>query len=131
MAFEFIRPATAFSKDKANKSTVSFKNEAHLAFIRRLPSVVSGQLGCEAAHVRAGSAVHNKKWTGMAQKSSDCWALPLTPNEHRAQHCENEMEFWRSHGIDPFEVAVRLYEVSGDVQAGIRIIREIRGVSHG
>lgn len=34
----------------------------------------------------------------------------------------------RSHEIDPFELAVRLYEVSGDEQAAVRIIRSARHV---
>lgn len=127
-AFAWKRPDTAFSLDRSGKSTSSFKDEAHLAFIRKLPSVVSGLYGCEAAHIRAGCPRLNKKRTGAGQKSSDCWALPLTPAEHRAQHSGDELAFWRSHEIDPFELAVRLYEVSGDVQAAEQIIRKVRHV---
>lgn len=122
-AFAIRRESTAFQLDKSGKDTASFKDEAHLAFIRKLPSVISGVYGCEAAHIRAGSARHNKKRTGKGQKSSDCWTLPLTTSEHREQHAMNEMEFWRQHGIDPFVLASRLYEVSGDVAAGEQIIR--------
>jgi hypothetical protein len=117
---------TAFSLDKSSKATVSFKDDAHLAFIRKLPSAVSGRTPCEAAHIRTGSADHNKKKTGGAQKSSDCWTLPLTADEHRSQHDANELAWWRSHGIDPFDLAAKLYEVSGDVMAGTEIIRKSR-----
>jgi hypothetical protein len=125
-AFAVRREPTAFANDKSSKATASFKDAAHLAFIRNLPSVVSGEFGCEAAHIRTGSAQHNKKKTGGSQKSSDCWTLPLTPDEHREQHGMNEMEFWRRHGIDPFQVADALYQATGDIAAATAIILKAR-----
>ena len=126
MAFAVNRPATAFSNDRSSKATASFKDEAHLAFIRKLPSVISGAYGCDACHIRAGSPQHNKKMTGKSQKPSDCWTLPLTREEHMAQHSGNELVFWRSHGIDPFQLAIDLYSVSGDVEAATAIILKAR-----
>jgi len=126
MAFAVNRPATAFSNDRASKATASFKDEAHLAFIRKLPSVVSGAFGCDACHIRAGSPQHNKKRTGGAQKPSDCWTLPLTREEHVEQHSTNELAFWRRHGIDPFQLAIDLYSVTGDVEAATTIILKAR-----
>lgn len=126
MAFQVVRAPTAFSLDKSGRQTASFKDEAHLAFIRKLPSVVSGNYPCEACHIRAGSAAWNKKRTGKAQRPSDPWCLPLTPQEHREQHSMNEMDFWRLHGIDPFAIAARLYEATGDVDAGRRIVFDAR-----
>lgn len=122
MAWAVPYKSTAFSLDKSSKATASFKDDAHLAFIRKLPSVISGVYGCEAAHIRAGNADRNKKRTGKGQKSSDCWTLPLTPEEHREQHSMNEMDFWKQHGIDPFDLAARLYEVSGDFDAARAIL---------
>lgn len=129
--FQIVRPATAFSLDKSSKESRRMEDPAHLAFIRKLPSVISGQTPCEAAHIRAGSALHRKKHTGIGQKSDDSWTLPLTKEEHRdgpeSQHAHgDELEWWRSHGIDPFELAIRLYEVSGDIEAGIRIVKKAR-----
>ncbi len=43
-------------------------------WIRTLPSVVSGRLGCEAAHTQNN---------GMRSKGSDFSCVPLTPEEHR------------------------------------------------
>ncbi len=130
MAYAFRRPDSAFANDKSGKQTRRIEDPAHLAFIRTLPSVVSGALGCEACHIRAGSAVHKKKHTGMAQKPDDCWTLPLTPSEHREQHSENEMAFWRRHEIDPFELAKKLYEATGDRDAALRIIADARPFKH-
>jgi len=126
MAFAVPRASTAFSLDKSSKATKRTEDPAHLAYIRKLPSAVSGLFGCEACHIRTGSAVHKKKHTGAGQKADDAWTLPLTPAEHKAQHSANELAWWRSHGIDPFELAIKLYEVSGDIPAGIEIIRNTR-----
>lgn len=124
--FQILRPATAFSLDRSSKATRRIEDPAHLAFIRKLPSVLSGAMGCEACHIRIGSAVHRKKHTGMGQKPDDAWTLPLTPDEHKRQHSENELLFWRSHGVDPFELAIKLYEVTGDIEAGKQIIASAR-----
>jgi hypothetical protein len=126
MGFAIRRPDTAFALDRSSKATKRIEDSAHLAFIRRLPSVVSGSLGCEACHIRTGSALHRKKHTGMQQKPDDCWTLPLSPDEHRQQHSDNEMAFWRSHNIDPLELALKLYEVSGQFEAAISIIRKVK-----
>lgn len=126
MAYQLRRADTAFSNDRASKKDKRIEDQAHLAFIRKLPSVVSGQWPTEACHIRAGSPVHRKKRTGMGQKPDDCWTLPLTQAEHREQHSENEMAFWRKYGIDPFELALRLYDVSGNADLGTQIVRSAR-----
>ena len=125
--FAIRRPATAFALDPSSRKTKRIEDPKHLAFIRLLPSVISGERPCEACHIRAGSAVHRKVWTGAGRKPDDLWCLPLTPAEHRAQHdMGDELAFWRLHEIDPFELAVRLYEVSGDIQAAEQILRKAR-----
>lgn len=126
MAYAIRKHPEAFALDKSSKSTSSFKDEAHLAFIRKLPSVISGAFGCDACHIRAGSPQYNKKRTGGAQKPSDCWTLPMTREEHVAQHSVDELAFWRAQGIDPFKLADELYQVTGDTEAAISIILKAR-----
>lgn len=126
--FAIRRPDTAFAFDPSSKKTRRIEDARHLAFIRLLPCSICGQYPVEAAHIRAGSALHRKKHTGGAQKPDDAWSTPLCPDHHRAQHSTDELAWWRSHEIDPFELAVRLYEVSGDVQAAEAIIRKARHV---
>ncbi len=128
MAGRFAYHPEAFSKDKSGKATKSFKDEAHLAFIRKLPSPISGAYGCDPAHISAGSPIHNKKRTGGGQKASDCWTVPLTRAEHDAQHDHgDELAWWRTHGIDPFELAIKLYENTGDAIRCIEILRKAKG----
>lgn len=130
MGYAIRRPDTAFSLDpRPSKKTQSFKDEAHLAFIRKLPCVITAQTPVDAAHIRAGSPLHNKKATGAGQKASDCWTLPLHRSQHDDQHASgDELGWWRSHGIDPFELSIRLYEVTGDIEAATRIIRAARPI---
>lgn len=124
--FRILRDAEAFAYDPSSKRTKRIEDPAHLAFIRKLPSVLSGQYGCDPCHIRTGSALHRKKHTGGAQKPDDCWTLPLTREEHDSQHSQNEIQWWRKHGIDPFETAILLYEVSGDIETATRIISKAR-----
>lgn len=125
--FACRRPPTAFSLDPSSRKTKRIEDRRHLDFIRQLPSIISGAYGCEACHIRSGSALHRKKHTGAGQRPDDSWTLPMTPAEHRAQHAMgDELKWWRQHEIDPFEVAIKLYEVTGDLSAGTAIIFRAR-----
>lgn len=85
------------------------KDAKHLDYIRSLPCCICGEnTTVEAAHIRTGSSEHGKPITGMQEKPSDAWCLPLCGLHHREQHTMNEMEFWHLHGIDPFMLAITL-----------------------
>lgn len=120
--FAVRRPLTAFSEDPSDKNQRRIKDDAHLAFIRTLPSVLSGKFGCEACHIRYGDPTYRKKHTGKAQKPDDAWVLPLTPEEHRDQHDNNEREWWMSNGIDPMPIALELYANTGNHEAALAIL---------
>lgn len=64
MAFQIKRPATAFSLDPTDKSQKRIEDPAHLAFIRKLPSVISGRTPCDPCHIRTGNPTYRKKRTG-------------------------------------------------------------------
>jgi hypothetical protein len=99
------------------------KNEKHLAFVRSLPCLVCGDnTTTEAAHIRSGELAIGKRPTGMGEKPSDCWVIPLCGEHHREQHAMYERAFWFAKGIDPFRAAAFLYCVSGDFEAGETII---------
>jgi hypothetical protein len=83
------------------------KAPKHLEHIRQQPCCICGDnTSTEAAHIRAGSQRHGKPPTGMAEKPDDKWTVPLCGKHHREQHTMNELEFWRVHAIDPFEIAL-------------------------
>lgn len=85
----------------------------YLKWLRRQPCAC----GCgspapsDAAHLRAGSVLHGKRHTGMSEKPSDCWALPLKHSHHMAQHHHgDELGWWSAHDVpDPFTLAMWFY----------------------
>jgi Protein of unknown function (DUF968) len=85
------------------------RDEKHLDYIRSLGCCVCGdETSTEAAHIRTASLENGKIHTGMSEKPSDKWAVPLCNKHHREQHTMNELEFWKKHGIDPFMLAMTL-----------------------
>lgn len=94
----------------------------HLAFVRSLGICLAcGARGpVEAMHVRSGTD------GGMGMKPSDRYAVPGDHTCHMEQHRIGEVTFWGRRGIDPLNVSLRLWTVSGDIEAGIRIIERAR-----
>lgn len=95
----------------------------HLAFVRLLPCVCCGKLGpSEAAHVRIGGD------GGMGLKPPDRLTVPLCGpfGCHADQHQRGEQAFWSELGIDPVDLAARLWAVSGDVEQGERAVARAR-----
>ena len=100
-------------------------DEAHLAYLRQLPCVCCGNnTATEAAHVRMPDMRADKPKVGMAEKPDDCWALPMCGACHRRQHEDGERRFWDFGVRDPIFICLALSRVSGDVEAGERIVRE-------
>ncbi len=126
MPFAIRRHPEAFTLDPSSKQTKRITDDKHLAFIRTLPSVISGAYGCDACHIRYGDPVYRKKHTGGQQKPDDAWTVPMTRDEHREQHDGDERVFWQRQGIDPLRVARDLYAVSGNTEAAITIILSAR-----
>ena len=91
------------------------RDPGFLAFLRRQPCAARHLGGCdgpvEAAHIRMSSAKHGTRNAGMQQKPHDRHATPLCRHHHQHdQHRGSEAAFWSRVGVDPFEVAARLYE---------------------
>jgi hypothetical protein len=98
------------------------KSSAHLNFLRSLPCIICGRFDVtEAAHIAFGDRRAAKRPTGYGEKASDCWALPLCGDHHRAQHRMNEIQFWQFTKLDPIFLALALHRVSGDYEAGLMI----------
>jgi hypothetical protein len=99
-------------------------SEKHLQFIRGCPCVVCGDnTSTEAAHVRYGSLRAAKRRTGMQEKPSDCWTVPLCGAHHRKQHEMGEVTFWTLHGRDPIFIAALLWLHTGNQEAAEQVIR--------
>jgi len=112
-----IRRAAARAKPKPDLR----RRMQHLTFVRQLPCVVCGRAApSEAAHFRSGSD------GGAGMKPSDRYTLSLCRDCHALQHQFGELTFWSTIRIDPLNVAFRLWTVSGDIQAGERIVFRAR-----
>lgn len=100
------------------------KDEAHLDFIRSLPCVSCGNdTATEAAHLRAGNLNYGKRPTGLQEKPSDKWTLPLCSKCHRDQHEGDEEFFWAIRFINPWVLAMTLHGVSGDHDTAMEVLR--------
>jgi len=94
----------------------------HLAFVRQLPCVACGKAApLEAAHVRTGT-----DGGGIGVKPGDRYAVPLCAACHAKQHRIGELTFWSALHIDPLSVALRLWSISGDAEAGQRTVFRAR-----
>lgn len=94
------------------------RDNAHLKYVREQACCVCGSRRyVEAAHLRMACAAIGKPETGMQEKPSDRWVTPLCRYHHRtgidAQHKMGERDFWTLRGINPFELATRLFIESG------------------
>lgn len=123
-------PETAFALSKGRKRPRVIAGD-HLSFIRKLPSVISGsRVHIEAAHIRLGSLSHGKPASGLGEKPSDLWAVPLTAEEHRlgpaAQHHRGEHLWWAEQNIDPLVIAALLWAATGDIDRGTAICLHAR-----
>lgn len=99
----------------------------HLKFIRSLPCVVClSRKNTQAAHIRSASLAYGKRGTGVGEKPADKFSTPLCPDHHAEQHKGNELAFWQSYGIDPFQVATALFAYSGEDEPAETIIRMAR-----
>lgn len=107
------------------------RDEHHLKAIRQCDCIVCGHYQpSEAAHIRFGNMRYGKFATGMQEKPSDMWVLPLCASCHRhgpdAQHSMNEEKYWEGHNIDPLDAAHQLYRCNCHVSKMRAIVNEIQ-----
>lgn len=127
MASRMIRPATAFAATSRRLKRQRVGGTDHLAFIRSLPCVVTGQSdGVQAAHVSYEDLRYGKLGRGKGQKEEDCWCVPLAGVAHDIQHKTGEQAYWRLHNIDPCRVALALWRCSGDFETAMIVLQHAR-----
>jgi hypothetical protein len=121
----------AFSHDLRSRSKRPRQEmREHLNFIRGLRCLVCPSrnwLKIQAAHIRTPSPAYGKRSTGLGEKPSDTFVLPLCVNHHAEQHQGSELAFWARYGIaDPFAVALALFAATGDDERAELIIKQAR-----
>lgn len=89
-------------------------NKAFLAFVRSKPCCVCGaHPPVQAAHLRGANAMRGKRSTGMGERPSDRWTVPLCPACHLdgsgALHKVGEQRFFANAGLDAFAISDELW----------------------
>lgn len=128
MAQRLQIPDTAFKQRKAQRQRQPrTTNEAHCAWIRTLPCLITGRRDrIECAHIRYADSRFAKRETGKGERPDDRWTVPLCRDMHRHQHEFDERSWWKFAQIDATQVALALWNVSGDSEAAEQIIGEAR-----
>lgn len=87
-------------------------DNAYLAWLRKQACSCGCGKGApsQAAHIRSANRKLGKPYTGMGEKPSDFWAVPLNASCHMRQHAYgDEIGWWNQHRRDPFKLAISYY----------------------
>ena len=80
------------------------RDKTHLRFVAQQRCLVCGRQPCDAHHLRFAQS------RGLGLKVSDEFTVPLCRGHHRELHqAGKEVDWWTRTGIEPIEVARRLW----------------------
>lgn len=98
---------------KIDKSILSIgeprrhRDKTHLRFVALQPCLICGKSPSDAHHLRFAQP------KALGRKASDEFVVPLCRAHHRQNHeVGAELTWWKTFGIDPLQVALRLWRVS-------------------
>jgi len=81
-----------------------YRNKEHLRFVAQQPCLICDRTPSDPHHVRFAQQ------RALGRKVSDEFVVPLCRTHHRALHrVGNEMAWWKATGIDPLQVASKLW----------------------
>src|SRR5262249_6720397 len=82
-----------------------YRNRDHLRFVMQQPCLLCGRKPSDAHHIRFVQP------RALGRKASDEFAVPLCRSHHRAVHrAGDEKVWWKQAGIDPIQVARKLWK---------------------
>jgi Putative HNHc nuclease len=99
------------------------RDEFHLKWIRERPCILCGATPVDAAHIKMADGRIGKPIASMNEKADDRFTLPLCRAHHLEQHESPERGFWEGYHCDPVLLALALYSITGDDEAGDHLIR--------
>ncbi len=104
------------------KAPIRFEDEDHLKWIRTLPCLLCG--GTAEVHHLLRVPTNER---GGAMKTGDRWAVPLCHEHHMLLHTwGDEIAFMSANKIYGPAIAALLYQLTGDTDAALRSIGEMR-----
>lgn len=107
------------------------KRKDYLAFLHKLPCVVTGRYEVQAAHVSYANSWFGAYGRGKGTKAPDRFALPLCAEEHARQHNMNEQAYWASVGVNPHELANTLFGLWHDYDEAEAVARCTARINQG
>ena len=113
-------PRNSLSRDlnattviKIDKSMLKFgevrrlRDKTHLRFVALQPCLLCGRTPSDPHHLRFAQP------RALGRKTSDEFVVPLCRTHHRQNHqVGDEVSWWKLSGIDPVQVAHRLWAIS-------------------
>ena len=96
-----------------------YRNRAHLEFVASQPCLLCERRPSDAHHLRFAQP------SALGRRVSDEFTVPLCRSHHRALHRRgNEPEWWKENGIDPVEIAQKLWETTrlGNIPANSAVL---------
>jgi ERF superfamily protein len=84
-----------------------YRNREHLRYVAQQPCLICGRKPSDPHHLRHVQPL------ALGRKASDEFAVPLCRSHHRAVHrASDERAWWQAAGIDPVEVAHKLWKTT-------------------
>jgi hypothetical protein len=88
-----------------------YRNKAHLRYVAQQPCLLCGRKPSDPHHLRYMQP------RALGRKASDEFTVPLCRIHHRLAHrVGNEVAWWKEVGIDPIEVARKLWSRTRDAE---------------
>ena len=87
-----------------------FRSKKYMAWVKTLPSCVSGKSPCDAHHIKVPGF-------GGTSKPSDLFVIPLTRDEHQEFHQIGWTSFEDKYNIDQLREVLKTIELAA--QTGI------------
>ena len=82
-----------------------YRNRQHLRYVAKQPCLICGRRPADPHHLRYLQP------RALGRRASDEFAVPLCRSHHRAVHrARDERAWWRAAGIDPDQVARKLWK---------------------
>jgi hypothetical protein len=95
------------------------ENPKHLRWIAERPCLICSSSPCDAAHIKCADVrIAKPLSSNIGMKADDRFAVPLCRRHHDEQHSGGERTFWRKYHLDPVLIALALYSITGDGEAG-------------
>ena len=103
----------------SSKPPRSGMSRDHLAYVRSLSCPIYPDEGPIEAH----HLLRADRTRGIGRRAADRYAIPLSTKAHRELHAAGDEEAWlAARGIGGRALAAALWRVSGDFEAGRRIV---------